>query len=434
VLRVKGNLYQSASGVITETANGTPFLELNGRTKQEITMAGLILNQVGFRLNNVEGAELLLPLKLPWNFNLAEGILVSTWAALLTLDTVSIVMADSSRLSGSYVDGPMCKLGLSKADHFLFPVGKAGYLRWLNLHSVSGDFTVEYFRSDPSLLGTNIDPALNHISKLEYWTVQSNSTVDTNAIIELSFASVQCGGVTDPQFLNVARFAGGLWEDAGHTAITGNAVQGSVSSNPEDFTAKAYTLASTVSLENPLPITTIDLSIKKVSEKIIFNWMIDGPEVPERFEVVELADSVSKKISEVRAIPLQTDYSWVCSSELSTGSHFFRIDMVDDHGLKFKSNIVPFEIQGSDIRLFWVGSGVGTAGNLLVTNVNYPDQWNYEILSINGNRVVLGTIQVTAGNHFIQVMPKGLSAGLYVFHAAASNGKTYSLLISKSWD
>ena len=118
VFRVKGDLYQSSSAVITETASGKPFLELNGNRQQEIAMAGQIRNQVGFRINNISGALLRLPLILPWNLDLVEGVMTSSNQAMLILDTGCTVSTDSSRLTGTYVDGPLRKLGLNPGDSF----------------------------------------------------------------------------------------------------------------------------------------------------------------------------------------------------------------------------------------------------------------------------------------------------------------------------
>jgi hypothetical protein len=75
----------------------------------------------------------------------------------------------------------------------------------------------------------------------------------------LSFASGQSGIITDPNYLNVAKFQTSEWEDAGHTAVTGNFQQGSVLSGNSDFSAQNYTLGSVLDLENPLPLTTIFL-------------------------------------------------------------------------------------------------------------------------------------------------------------------------------
>jgi len=428
VCRIKGDLYQSSSAVITETTNGNPYLELNGNNKQGITMSGLIRNRVGFRLNNIYGAELHSTLVIPSSLDLVSGVLASSDTAMLILDSGCIILADSSRLSGTYIEGPLRKLGLNAGAHFLFPVGKAGFLRWLTLHNVSGNFTVEYFRNDPATIGMNLAPGLNHISRIEYWTIHSDSSDNQNAIVELSFASVQCGGVTDPQYLNVAKFAGAFWNDAGHSAITGNAVQGSVSSGPDDCSAVAYTLASTVNLENPLPFTTINLKVKKLTQKLLFNWSYEGPEVPDHFELFEMGDMASKCIQEINAIPLQSNYEWVCNSEFNLGSHYFRIDMIDRHGLRFNSNVAAVFIPDEGISLRWIGKSAGDGGNQLLVISNSPDIWNYEILSITGNRVAKGKIHLSGGNNIIRVRDN-LQAGFYIFHAVSSNGKTYSLLM-----
>ncbi len=77
------------------------------------------------------------------------------------------------------------------------------------------------------------------------------------------------------------------WEDAGHTAVTGNFIQGSVLSGTTDFAASHFTLASTIDLENPLPLTNIDLKVKEISDKLVFNWTLESPEIPDHFELYE---------------------------------------------------------------------------------------------------------------------------------------------------
>ncbi|MEJ0079414.1 MAG: hypothetical protein WDM78_00250 [Puia sp.] len=227
VLRIMGDLYQSSESVITESANGIPSLELNGQRSQEIAMGGRIINQVGFRMNNPAGSTLRLPLRVPWKLELIQGAIISSPSALLILDTVCTVIIDSSRLTGVYIDGPIRKLGLNLEDHFLFPVGKDGNLRWLELKKATGNYTVEYIHQNPASIGSTVGPGLAHISKLEYWTVIADGSINDQAKIELSFASAQSGIITDPNYLNVAKFQASEWEDAGHTSITGNFQQGS---------------------------------------------------------------------------------------------------------------------------------------------------------------------------------------------------------------
>jgi hypothetical protein len=428
VLRVKGDLYQSPVSVITETTSGNPYLELNGNRLQEIAMGGQIRNQVGFRINNTAGGILRLPLRLPWNLHLLDGMLICSASAVLILDTVCTISADSARLTGSYVEGPMRKLGLIAGAYFLFPVGKAGNLRWLGLGEAAGDFTVEYVREDPASLSTNLAPDLDHISKLEYWKVLGNGPFSGNAKIELSFASVQCGGVTDPQYLNVAKFQSALWENAGHSAITGNAIQGSVSSSPSDLGADAYTLASTVNLENPLPLAKIDLKVKEVLGETVFSWSIEGSEIPDHFDLYEVGNLDPYPIKQIPAQPQQKNYSWNWKSGVENGDHFFQVRMIDQHGVEYKSKIVHLYQQTGNTRLSWLITDIPSQRNQLLIQVNDPDTWSYEIFSINGRLFKKGSLQLSKGNNFLRIVPENLSVGCYIFHAMDSSGKWYSLL------
>ena len=101
-------------------------------------MAGRILNQVGLRMNNMAGSALRLPLELPWKLELLRGPVISTSLALLLLDSGCSIKVDSSLLTGGYIEGPVRKLGLNFEDHFLFPVGGQGNLRWLELKEGRG--------------------------------------------------------------------------------------------------------------------------------------------------------------------------------------------------------------------------------------------------------------------------------------------------------
>ncbi len=38
----------------------------------------------------------------------------------------------------------------------MFPVGKAGKMRWVELLSATGDFTVEYFNNNPKLVNNTM--------------------------------------------------------------------------------------------------------------------------------------------------------------------------------------------------------------------------------------------------------------------------------------
>jgi len=428
VLRVKGDLYQSPEATITETTNGNPFLELNGSRLQEIAMAGQILNQVGFRMNNMNGARLRLTLVVPWKLELIQGIIYSSSAGLLILDSLCSIGIDSSLLTGSCVDGPLRKIGLAGQDHFLFPVGKDGNLRWLELKEASGNYLVEYMHQNPASVGMNLGTGLDHISKLEYWQVVADGLINIQAKIELSYASVQSGGVTDPDYLNVARFYAEQWEDAGHTAVTGNAIQGSVLSSNTDFTSTAYTLASTIDLENPLPLTILKLNVNEISGKPVFTWTVSSPEIADHFDLYEVTGNQPIALVNIPAVNLQSYYTWTDSADIKSGDHYFRIRMTDNHGKEYAGNIVRFKTGSENTRLSWLPAGnPGGSGQVMIRSSS-ADTWNYEIITISGCPVEKGIIQLNKGKNYLVLHPDRFSTGFYIFRGFDAAGKNYSLL------
>jgi hypothetical protein len=427
VLQARGDIYQSSASVITETSTGSPFMELNGDRRQEVSMAGKILNQVGFRMNNPAGSGLLLPLDIPWELELKQGAITSSDSAMLILDSGSVMIIDSARLTGVYVDGPLRKLGLNQ-DHFLFPVGKNGNLRWLELKEATGNYTVEYFRDNPNLLGNQVGIGLDHISKLEYWSVKPDDLMNNQAKIELSFTSGQSGGVTDPNFLNIAKFQSLEWLDAGHTAITGNSIQGSVTSVNQDFAAIDYTLGSVVNFENPLPLTSINLWIRESSDKTIFGWTVETSEIPDHFDLYEEDGSQLTRIAQIKAVNLLYQYSWTNSHVLSAGNHFFRIRMVDIHGNEYSGNIVLFKKQLENTRLNWVTQGVSPWRGLLLIQTDQSDEWKYELISIQGRSIKKGSLKLEEGKNYVSFQREFISKGVYIFRAETLTGKLYSLV------
>ena len=428
VCRINGDLYQSVAATITESNNGNPVLELNGNRSQAIAMAGKITNQVGFRINNPAGSVLNIPITLPWLLILEKGTLYSSASTLLTLDVNCNVVADSSSSPGSYVDGPLCKMGLSGQDHFLFPVGKDGNMRWIELKTAYGNYTVEYIHQNPNSIGTAIGQGLDHLSALEYWTVLKDGEKDAEAKIELSFASALSGGVTDPNYLNVAEFQSGEWEDAGHGGITGNSIRGSVLSSESDLSAIQYTLASTINLENPLPNITVDLQVTNSADEILFNWTFAGPVTPDHFNLYEIFDSSATLLKTVPAIDNQRKYGWNCASPFQKGNHYFRLAIVDASGKVYLGKIVLLREDGSNPELSWVSSGNSDKYSKLTITTNASGEWGFEILTIDGRVFKKGVLNLGPGKNFIDPELESFSSGVYIFRAIDSSGKSHSIL------
>ena len=431
VLKIKGDLYQLPVASITESNTGDPFIELNGSRLQEIAMSGRIVNQVGFRLNNNLGSVLRLPLELPWTLELRDGALTSTASSMLILDSGSVVRADSSLLAATYINGPVKKLKLQHDEHFLFPVGKEGWLRWLELKAFAGDFTVEYFRQNPATIGTALGPGLSHISKLEYWSVAGEGDDIQQGKVELSFSSAQSGGVTDPAFLHVARFESSLWQDAGQSGITGNYLQGSVLSDNSNFFSADYTLGSTIDLENPLPLTSLDLRVNEISGKLDFYWKIETDEIPWRFELFEDRDHQHLILASIQATPAQIEYHWADTHPLTGGNHYYSIRMFDIHGKEYLGNTVSVKSKIGSPAMYWFASpGNGKNGGIAI-QADTPDIWKYEILSVGGSVLKKGNMVLTEGTNYLFFDPAQYMGTVLIFHGLDSKGINHQMVFVK---
>ena len=258
-LSVQRNLVQEAGGLITETGTGNQVILLSGNQEQQISMKGSLLNHISWVMDGSGGGILLSPLDLPWRLELISGRLTTSSNALLTLLPGCSIRADS--LSGSgFVYGPMKKEGLV-GEYFLFPVGSINSTRWLALNKATGNFQVAYHRADPHSLNANKGAGIDHVSRLEYWSVEAFSPPSPGAAVKLSFDDPNSGGVTSLSDLRVARLRNGAWEGAGNNGVTGSpGSDGSVTSigiTGFPATEKYFTLASARAAENPLPLREI---------------------------------------------------------------------------------------------------------------------------------------------------------------------------------
>jgi hypothetical protein len=230
----------------------------------------------------------------------------------------------------------------------------------------------------------------------------------------------------------VAKFQSGQWEDGGHTAVTGNFVQGSVLSGNTDFVASEYTLASTIDLENPLPITNINLEVKEILNKPVFSWSVESPEIPDHFDLYEESGGESFRITEVMAVQHQTNYNWTWEPVMKKGNHYFRIRMVDIHGNEYPGKIDLFRKQDENTRLIWLSSCIREGSNQILIRSDSPDEWEYEIISINGSNIKKGSLKLDMGKNYFMVDREMIPSGIYIFRAISSSGKRYSLLFMKN--
>jgi hypothetical protein len=284
VLSIRQNILQATGGTITETGTGIQTILMNSADLQLMSFRGVISNQVALVKNGAGPVLSKSAVSLPYKLSLKNGRIVTT-QGMITLKSGCTIEADSLSASGS-IDGPLKKEGLNNQS-FLFPVGKTGTKRWVQVKNATGDFTVEYFRSDPKSLSNNTGTGLHHISSVEYWDV--SATPGATAELKLSFVHPNSGEITNLSFLRVARLINGTWEDAGNAAVSGTPGSdgwvSSIAASGFSASSKSFALASATGLENPLPLSSIRLRALKNGNSFNLSWIAYGDTKPKKFEL-----------------------------------------------------------------------------------------------------------------------------------------------------
>jgi len=367
--------------------------------------------------------KLNAPLRLPYLLELRKGILQTDATNLLILDVNAEIVADSSLLDSSFIHGPVRKLGLNARDHFLFPVGKDTKMRWLELKNAVGDFTIEFFKLSPYSISSTMN-GIDHISSIEYWVVETIGTA--SAGVELSFDNVNSGGVTDMSTLRVAQLQAG-WSNQGSTGTTGSAGgSGSVISVPISlFTqeTKYFTLASTVSNQNPLPTKWIKLTIDRSQQELIFKWNIPANWHPIQFTFEESGDGI--QFEQNRILPVVDSlksYSYTMLHKIEN-SKWYRIGALERDGKILYSNLVPAPLLNPDLTISIRNT---THPGQLSIWINCKQTESMQLLIYNsiGQVIARQKVELQKGGQQLSLRFPSKSTGVYYLVGMTGTSKT----------
>ncbi|HTS43003.1 MAG TPA: hypothetical protein VMH01_01300, partial [Puia sp.] len=431
VVSIRGNLFQSATGRITETNTGLPAIELNGSSPQNILLAGIISNSISFRMNNPAGAILSAPLQLPFLLQLLQGKITTSSLNLLTLQSGCGLITDST--SSTFIDGPMRKEGLSSTPFFLFPVGKNNEQRWLELKNATGNFTIEYIKNNPRLLSNTYGPGIDHVSSNEYWTIGADANPLATANVELSFVFPGSGVLTDLSFLHVASLLSTTWTDDGQISTTGDYItSGSVVSNPlSNFPVQGFfTLASTANLQNPLPSVLIDFKGRMADNQILFDWQVDMPGDADYFELMIKERNDFRPIGKIQASPDEKQYRYNDDSVPNSIS-YYRLRVTDKTGISYLSKIIAINNNKSDFTLLIAPTVI--VGTIARVQVNAAKAGNLQwvIVAMDGRILKRGSFNIEPGSNHFSLDLERLAAGVYELIGVNEKKQFYSVRFVK---
>jgi hypothetical protein len=281
--------------------------------------------------------------------DMQHGIIQTSSSALLTLSATAGLQScthDYSHLpytnmgcDNAYIEGPVQKQGLNNAD-FAFPVGSGGKLRPVLLHNATGDFTVEYKRSDPYLdMGATMGAGIHHISHIEYWNITGTGSGN----VELTFYDPNSGGVTDMNALRVARYTASQWTDMNVSSFAGTpGSNGSVTSNALNEFGNFTLAGSSAYPNNPLPIKLLEWTAYRDMNGVMLQWKASD-EIDSKGYIVERSanGTLYTPISPLIAAQHIFAFNYTLSDiQPLGGNNYYRLKIIDADGKTYFSNII----------------------------------------------------------------------------------------------
>ena len=427
IVAIGGDILQTA-GAITETGTAEPVIWLNGRERQRLHFAGGINNQVTFRCDNAQGAELRTPLSLPFSLQLRKGILQTSSSSLLTLLAACRLEADST--SGSFVNGPLRREGLTRSPHVLFPVGDDYKIRWLALKDATGNFTVTYKQENPNNISALIADGIDHISSLESWTIMGDGE-HTEALVELSFDNMHSGGVTDMQTLRVAQLqTDSSWANRGNTATTGSAgAAGSVTS--ERVTAfsegeSLFTLASSVANHNTLPGNEILFTGRQEGRGVRLEAKVLA-DLPVTGLIIEAATDSMRFIEVGRMLVSGGENRFSVLYHPRRGENHFRLQLLLKEERSLTSRVIY--LSAKEDGSFRGNVSIYDQQLLLRWQADHNDELNIYVYDMAGRILMKKKEKVGKGLNRILFPPLPGNKGIYLISVISRDGRTVMKLL-----
>ena len=258
-----------------------------------------------------------------------------------------LIFADGADAAGengaAFFNGAVKKIG---NDAFQFPIGKGATwapLDIINPPNITDAFTAEYFNVAYSSL-TPVGGAIDHVSNNYYWQLDQNngsSSIDVKLYWKNNLL-----GVDDLSTLVVARWTGSLWEDLGGITSGNPNTDGDCrTANPVPTTPLygPFTLASTSSSTNPLPVKWLSFDAVSDGTAIDLTWQTASETNCDRF-VVERSQN-GNDFSDVVEVKGAGNSSTLRSYRAAdpdpyAGTSYYRLLQFDLDGRSYLSNTI----------------------------------------------------------------------------------------------
>lgn len=307
--------YTAAGTLYTGAGGGTLHIGKDLNLNTNVTPSQIVLNNINFdggnnshirqfgslpvSINNLytekfSKQQLIIPeqhIYLKQNACLSGGLIKTSPTALLIAEDNASINCHSTE---SWVWGPLKKIG---NDIFAFAVGdslKKGLFEFATAPSqVTDAFTVQYFRTNPSLAGYDTSlhvSTLTTVSGKEYWVLTRNNGT-SNVRIKLQYDSTRSQQVSSIYSLRTSRWNGSQWVNHGAVHVSGNLHEAYVVSQDTLSSFGPITLGYVLPPRIPvITITNMD-SVVCRSSPFKVHFTVDTLMFPANTFTAQLSDS-----------------------------------------------------------------------------------------------------------------------------------------------
>ncbi len=414
--------YEYNGTVVQATGNGLPS-SLTGNLKIDnssgISMSGVTLSQS----TSISVAGLL---------NLTAAKLTTTSSNLITLNYTATSVLNAS--ASSFISGPVKKIG---TDDFIFPVGIGQIYAPIGIsgstNAVLGDeFTAEYIRTNPQgIYGFLYGSGINHISYVEYWTLDRNIGSTAEKIVSLD--AHRTSFVLDPLPANtfVSKFDGTTWNKIASSASLVSCPAslyqcGTVTTTVAVTSFSPFTLATDQPFSaNPLPIKLISFDAIKINATTAtINWQLAACcSKQARFEALKSTDGNNyASVAAITGSETNTSYTYT-DDKLGAGITYYRLKGIDADGKVSYSKVVAI-INGAEglVLTSLYPNPAQSEINISISSAK-TEKVILDIYNLSGNKLLQWSQPVTNGNNVITKNTSGLKPGIYQLVITAANGK-----------
>ena len=348
-------------GAMDITSTGNVFL--NGNIRQQFYGKTRFYNHY---IRNVNGDTLLSSCEVRNILNLDTGYVYTKTGygtdSLLVSNPATTAIVSTSNFTTSWVNGRLSRVGNVPYSvqplppftlFYLFPIGKAGTIyapvKMAKVTAAPTTWTMEYFKSTPFNYTNVQNPPVDHVSRVEYWEISSNTTTatDDDAFVSLSWRGYSRVSATSVirDSLQVAQYisnppfkwnfpGGAAWQTGwviGPDSLSGY-VTSRTGSLAFDSSQRRFTLG-TYSKYNALPVTLVYFTAIADGNKVRLNWEADNEQDTRTYEIQHsLTAAGFSFLSAVSSRQLSQSFYTDYDNGPAAGWNYYRLKIIDRTG------------------------------------------------------------------------------------------------------